>query len=47
MPLAATQKIVEVFDQPDIQGKLLILGEPGAGKTTELLHLAKDLGGRL
>jgi len=42
-PLAATQKIVEVFDKSDIQGKLLILGEPGSGKTTELLHLAKDL----
>ncbi|MGF1523000.1 MAG: NACHT domain-containing protein [Leptolyngbyaceae cyanobacterium] len=43
IPLSATQKIVEVFERPDIQGKLLILGEPGSGKTTELLHLAKDL----
>ncbi len=43
IPLESTQKIVDVFDQADIQGKLLILGEPGAGKTTELLHLAQDL----
>lgn len=43
IPLASTQKIRDVFVQPDIQGKLLILGEPGSGKTTTLLHLAKDL----
>ena len=43
IPLESTQKIVDVFDRDDIQGKLLILGEPGSGKTTELLHLAKDL----
>lgn len=42
-PLAPTHRIVEVFDQADIEGKLLILGEPGSGKTTTLLHLAKDL----
>ncbi|NET39279.1 MAG: NACHT domain-containing protein [Cyanothece sp. SIO1E1] len=44
-PLAAEdiKKIIEVFDRSDIQGKLLILGEPGSGKTTELLHLAQDL----
>lgn len=41
--LRATQKIIGVFDRADIQGKLLILGEPGSGKTTELLYLAKDL----
>ena len=35
--------IVDVFDQPDIAGKLLILGEPGSGKTTTLLELARDL----
>lgn len=41
--LKLTQKIDEVFNRPDIQQKLLILGEPGAGKTTELLTLAKAL----
>lgn len=41
--LNPTQKIVEVFDRNDIQGKLLILGEPRSGKTTELLTLAQDL----
>ena len=38
-----TQKIIEFFTRDDIQGKLLILGEPGAGKTTELLSLTQDL----
>ena len=41
--LKPTQKIIEFFDRIDIQGKLLILGEPGAGKTTELLGLTQDL----
>nr|WP_242044672.1 NACHT domain-containing protein [Leptolyngbya sp. FACHB-1624] len=35
--------IVEVFDRPTIAGKLLILGKPGAGKTTTLLELARAL----
>ena len=43
LDLKFTQKIIEVFDRPDIAGKLLILGEPGSGKTTELLQLAQDL----
>jgi len=34
---------LEVFDRTDIQGKLLILGKPGAGKTTTLLELARSL----
>jgi NACHT domain len=33
----------EIFHRKDIQGRLLILGEPGAGKTTELLILAEAL----
>ncbi|NET67481.1 MAG: NACHT domain-containing protein [Moorea sp. SIO1G6] len=39
----AGQKVIEVFNQDDIAGKLLILGAPGSGKTTMLLDLAKDL----
>jgi len=34
-------QIVDVYDETD--GGLLILGEPGAGKTTMLLELARDL----
>ena len=41
--LAPRTKIIEVFDQKAISGKLLILGAPGAGKTTTLLEIAKDL----
>ncbi|NEN97546.1 MAG: NACHT domain-containing protein [Moorea sp. SIO3I7] len=37
------QKVIEVFNQKHIAGKLLILGAPGSGKTTMLLDLAKDL----
>ncbi|NEZ65749.1 hypothetical protein D0962_23825 [Leptolyngbyaceae cyanobacterium CCMR0082] len=47
LDLKLTQKIIEVFDRPDIAGKLLILGEPGSGKTTELLQLARDLVARV
>ncbi|MEQ8971019.1 MAG: trypsin-like peptidase domain-containing protein [Coleofasciculus sp. C1-SOL-03] len=35
--------IIEVFDKPDISGRLLILGAPGSGKTTMLLQLAEVL----
>jgi ABC-type amino acid transport system permease subunit len=35
--------ILEVYDRPSIKGSLLILGTPGAGKTTTLLSLAKQL----
>ncbi len=31
------QKVIEVFNQQDIAGKLLILGAPGSGKTTMLV----------
>lgn len=40
-PLPAGTKIVDVFN--DTSGSLLILGEPGAGKTTMLLELARSL----
>ncbi|MEM9006538.1 MAG: NACHT domain-containing protein [Cyanobacteria bacterium P01_F01_bin.86] len=43
LDLKLTQKIIDVFERQDIAGKLLILGEPGSGKTTELLQLAQDL----
>lgn len=35
------ESIVSVFDR--LNGKLLILGDPGSGKTTTLLMLARDL----
>ncbi len=41
--LPASTTVVDVFDRADIGGKLLILGEPGAGKTTTLLDLAETL----
>ncbi|MBD1895467.1 NACHT domain-containing protein [Coleofasciculus sp. FACHB-129] len=43
LPLAAGTRIVEVFDRPELAHQLLILGEPGAGKTTMMLELAEDL----
>ncbi|MFH7242972.1 MAG: NACHT domain-containing protein [Spirulina sp.] len=42
-PLPTETPIAEVFDRDDINGKLLILGNPGAGKTTTLLDLAAAL----
>ena len=42
-PLPNTTTILEVFDSEEITGKLLILGAPGAGKTTTLLELAQAL----
>ena len=41
--LETNQNIIELFDNDDIQKKLLILGKPGVGKTNELLSLSKDL----
>jgi DNA polymerase III delta prime subunit len=41
--LEAGKSIIEVFDQPDIAGRLLILGAPGVGKTTMLLEVVRDL----
>ena len=43
VPLDAGTRIVEVFDRPELARQLLILGEPGAGKTTIMLELAQDL----
>jgi len=40
-PLARTKPILEVFEEA--KRRLLILGEPGSGKTTELLKLALTL----
>ncbi|MEO0537703.1 MAG: NACHT domain-containing protein [Cyanobacteria bacterium P01_A01_bin.123] len=37
------QLTLGLFEQDDIQGRLLILGEPGSGKTNELLVLAREL----
>ncbi|NEQ69685.1 MAG: NACHT domain-containing protein [Symploca sp. SIO2D2] len=42
-PLAAGTRIIEVFNRPELNRQLLILGEPGAGKTTMMLELAEDL----
>jgi predicted NACHT family NTPase len=36
-------RMVEVLQRKDIGGKLLILGQPGGGKTTTLLNLAEEL----
>lgn len=42
-PLASDTSILQVFDSPEVAGKLLILGQPGAGKTTTLLDLTQAL----
>lgn len=42
-PLPEDKTIAQVFDDAVIGGKLLILGQPGAGKTTTLLDLVKVL----
>ena len=42
-PLPDTTTILEVFDSEEIAGKLLILGNPGSGKTTTQLELAQAL----
>ncbi len=42
-PLPEDITILQVFDRPDIAGRLLILGKPGAGKTTTQLELAQAL----
>lgn len=42
-PLLRTTKLIQKFDELGAGRTLLILGEPGAGKTTTLLELARDL----
>lgn len=41
--LDAGSRIIDVFDHSKIERKLLVLGEPGAGKTTTMLELAEAL----
>ncbi len=42
-PLSAGTPVIDVFDQLGEGGTLLILGEPGSGKTITLLQLAREL----
>jgi hypothetical protein len=42
-PLPEGTKVIDIFDQIGAGRTLLILGEPGAGKTTTLLELTRDL----
>jgi hypothetical protein len=41
--LAKNTNIIDVFQQEVVSGRLLILGEPGSGKTVSLLELANHL----
>jgi hypothetical protein len=41
--LDANKTLIEILRRDDIEKKLLILGAPGAGKTTELVILAEQL----
>lgn len=42
-PVSNNIQVVDLFNRNDINGKLLILGEPGSGKTTTVLKLANAL----
>ncbi|WP_238549383.1 NACHT domain-containing protein [Acaryochloris marina] len=41
--VSTSKSTQELYKQESIKGRLLILGEPGSGKTNELLALARDL----
>lgn len=41
--LSNNEDIITIFDRSDVEGRLLILGKPGVGKTTLLLKLAQVL----
>lgn len=41
--ISAATRMLDIFSRPDINGKLLILGAPGSGKTTTVIDLAKEL----
>ncbi|MEM9091417.1 MAG: NACHT domain-containing protein [Cyanobacteria bacterium P01_F01_bin.53] len=43
MSIPPAEQTYKIFHRSDIGGRLLILGEPGAGKTTELLTVAQRL----
>ncbi|MGB3492781.1 MAG: NACHT domain-containing protein [Elainellaceae cyanobacterium] len=42
-PIPSSAPTLDWFDRTDISGRLLIVGDSGSGKTTELLRLAHDL----
>ncbi len=42
-PLLPQTSILEVFERAEIGGQLLLLGNPGAGKTTTMLDLGQSL----
>ncbi|OKH34227.1 hypothetical protein FACHB389_16345, partial [Nostoc calcicola FACHB-389] len=37
------EEIINIFEMTEVSGRLLILGQPGAGKTTTLYKLAEEL----
>ena len=41
--LSEENRTIDVYDRLDVNGRLLILGAPGSGKTTTLLQLAQEL----